>query len=90
MSERIKGVLHLQLFTDGTVAFIFRPNGNHGAGSSPLSAKNVVIAQEDLVRTWGFTPNKARVTIEELKMSGHVHRDTDVDAAMVANLFPRP
>ena len=90
MSERIKGVLHLQLFTDGTVAFIFRPNGNHGAGSSPLSAKNVDIAQEDLVRTWGFTPYKARVTIEELKMSGHVHRDTDIDAAIVANLFPRP
>ena len=88
MSERVKDVLHMQLLTGGTVAFIFRPNGNHGAGSSPLSAKNVDIAKEDLVRTWGFTPNNARVTIEELKMSGHVHRNTDVDTAMVAKLFP--
>jgi hypothetical protein len=90
MSQPIKGVLHLQLLTNGTVAFLFRPDGNHGAGSSPFSAQNVDIAQEDLVRTWGFTPNKARITIEELKMSGHVHRDTDVDAAMVAKLFPGP
>jgi hypothetical protein len=90
MSERIQGVLHLQLVTNGTVEFMFTPVGIHGAGSSPLSAQNVDIAREDLVRTWGFTPNKARVTIEELKMNGHVHRDTDVDAAMVAKLFPRP
>ena len=84
----IGGVLHLQLFANGTVAFIFTPGENYGLGSSPLIAKSAETAQEDLVHSWGFTPNKARVTIDELKLSGHAERDADVDASMVAKLFP--
>jgi hypothetical protein len=39
MPDRIKGVLRLQLATNGTVAFVFMPG--RGAGSSPLLAKNI-------------------------------------------------
>ena len=88
MSERMKGVLHLQLFTNDTVSFIFAPLGNHGAWSRALIAKNCQTAQEDLVRRWGFAPSKAIATIDELRRSGHAHREADVDAELVARLFP--
>jgi hypothetical protein len=83
--DRIRGTLHLQFATNGTIAFVFMPGRE--AGSSPLLAKNIETAEEDLVRTWGFTPSKAETTIDELKLRGHVHRDIDADAGMVAKLF---
>jgi hypothetical protein len=85
--DRISGVLHLRQVMTGAVVFVFKP-GNVGAGSSPLLSKNIETAQEDLVRTWGFTSNKAKVAIEELKLNGFAEREIDVDAGMVARLFP--
>ena len=84
----MKGVLHLQLFTNDTVSFIFAPLGDRGAWSRALVAKNCQTAQEDLVRTWGFAPSKAIATIDELRKIGHAHRDTDVDGELAARLFP--
>lgn len=84
----MKGVLHLQLFTNDTVSFIFAPLGDRGAWSRALVAKNCQTAQEDLVRTWGFAPSKAIATIDELRRNGHAHRDTDVDGELAARLFP--
>jgi len=84
--DRIRGTLHLQLLANGTVAFVFMP-GQMGRGNNPLLAKNADTAEEDLVRTWGFTSTKAKSTIEELKLNGQVQRETDADAEMVAKLF---
>lgn len=85
--NRIRGVLHLLLMMNGNVAFVFRP-GNVGAGSNPLLSKNFETAQEDLVRTWGFTSKKAKVAIDDLKLDGFAEREIDADAGMVAKLFP--
>jgi hypothetical protein len=85
--DRIRGVLHLQLIENGTVAFVFMP-GHMGVGSNPLLAKNIEMAEEDLVRSWGFTTNKAKATVDELKLNGQVEQEIDADAEMVAKLFP--
>ena len=85
--DRIRGILHLQRLINGTVAFVFMPR-QMGAGSKPLLSENIETAEEDLVLTWGFTPNKAEVTIEELKLNGQAQRDIDADAEMVEKLFP--
>ena len=85
--DRITGILHLQLLADRTVAFVFMPG--QGAGSSPLLAKNIETAEEDLVHTWGFAPNKAKATVDELEMNRQVQWEIDADAGMVAKLFPK-
>jgi hypothetical protein len=85
--NRVRGVLHLLLMMNGDVAFVFRP-GNVGAGSTPLLSTNCEAAQQDLVRTWGFTSKKAKVAIDDLKLDGFAEREIDADAGMVANLFP--
>jgi len=64
--DRIRGVLHLQLIENGTVAFVFMP-GHMGVGS---------------------TTNKAKATVDELKLNGQVEQEIDADAEMVAKLFP--
>jgi len=84
----MKGVLHLQLFTNDTVSFIFAPLGNRGVWSRALVAKNCQTAKDDLVRRWGFAPSKAIATIDELRRSGHAHREADVNAELAARLFP--
>ena len=85
--DRVRGVLHLRQVMTDAVIFVFNP-GHVGAGSNPLLSKNIETAQEDLVSTWGFTSNKARVAVEELKLNGFVEREVDVDAGMVAKLLP--
>ena len=85
--NRIRGVLHLRLLMTGIVIFVFKL-GQVGAGSNPLLFKNLETAQEDLVRTWGFSSNKAKVAVDELKLNGFAEREIDADAGMVAKLFP--
>ena len=85
--DKVRGFLHLRLLPDATVSFVFMP-GQMGVGSRPLLSKNIETAEDDLVRTWGFTPGKARATIDELKQNVQVEREIDADRAMVAKLFP--
>jgi hypothetical protein len=75
MSERTNGKLHLDLISNGNVSFLFTPQQGAGFADSPLLCKNVDMAEDDLVRTWNFTPNKAQAAIEELKLRKHVERD---------------
>jgi hypothetical protein len=67
--------LHLDLFKNGNVSFLFTPKQGAGSADAPLLCKNADTAEVDLVSTWGFAPIKAQATIEELKLAGHVERD---------------
>jgi hypothetical protein len=83
---KVTGRLVLTLFPAGDVQMVFTPNG--GAGTPrPLLAKNTGEAEDDLVRTFGFVPEKARARISELESAGQVDVVVSIEEGLAASLF---
>lgn len=83
---KVTGRLVLTLFPAGDVQMVFTPNA--GAGNPrPLLAKNTRQAEDDLVRTFGFVPEKARTRISELESAGQVDVVVSIDESLAVGLF---
>jgi hypothetical protein len=83
---KITGRLVLTLLPAGEVQMVFTPNGAAG-NARPLLAKNTGQAEDDLVRTFGFVPGKARARISELESAGQVDVVVSIDEGLAASLF---
>lgn len=82
---KVTGTLVLTLYSTGEVQIVLMPNS--GAGNPrPLVAKNAGQAEDDLVRTFGFVPEKARARIAELESKGQVHVVISIDQGLAASL----
>ncbi len=82
---KVTGRLVLTRFSGGEVQMVFMPN--IGAGNArPLLAKNTSQAEDDLVRTFGFTPDNAKARISELESKGQVDVVISVEESLAASL----
>ncbi len=82
---KVTGRLVLTLSSSGDVQMVFMPNS--GAGNPrPLLAKNTGQAEDDLVRTFGFAPDKAKARIAELESKGQVDVVLTIDEGLAASL----
>jgi hypothetical protein len=67
--EKVTGRLVLALSSGGEVQMLFM--SNTGAGTTrPLLAKGTGQAENDLLRTFDFAPDKAKALIAELESGG--------------------
>jgi hypothetical protein len=83
---KVTGRLVLTLLSAGDVQMVFTPNV--GAGNPhPLVAKNTGQAEDDLVRTFGFVPEKAKARIADLESKGQVDVVISIDEGLAASLF---
>ena len=80
--------LVLHLVGDGTVNFVF--STNHGGNSRPIAATNLADAEQRLVSSYGFAPQKAKVLIAKLAQERQVESPATIDETVAATLvFPR-
>lgn len=82
----VTGRLVFTLLASGDVQMVFTPNGAAG-NARPLLAKNSGQAENDLVRTFGFAPEKAKASISKLESKGQVDVVISIHEGLAASLF---
>ena len=86
--KRITGRLAVDMLQNGVVQMQFSPNDLNGTAAQ-LGAQNLSDAEEDLVRTFEFTVEKAKAQIAELQKTGHIELVISIDEGTVPRLFRR-
>jgi hypothetical protein len=85
MEERISGTLQVSTLPDGEVETIFSASNALG-DSQPIRAKNLDIAEEDWVTTFGLTPATAARLRAELQQNETASAETKIDPELAATL----
>lgn len=83
--ERVDGMFEARVLQNQNVEYIFTPN--HGSGNArPILASGVESVENDLVTTFGFSLEKAKAAVVELKEKGVLNMAASVDAAVLPKL----
>jgi hypothetical protein len=82
---KISGRLNMELRQDGSVTITFVPNMG-GGNMSPLIAKNIDVAEDDFIRTFGQTPARAAAIRNDLGQERAVNVEISVDVELAATL----
>jgi len=85
VEEKINGQINVGLLADGSVSTAFFAS-NAGGNSRPLTAKNLDIAEQDWVTTFGLTPKAAAALRAELEQKKTASAETSIDVELAATL----
>ena len=85
MADKIDGRIQVDLLKNGEVQTVFFAS-NTGGNSQPMLAKNLDVAEEDWVTTFGLTPKAAAALRADLEQNENANAETSIDVALAATL----
>ena len=85
MADKINERIEVDLLENGEVQTVFFA-ANTGGNSQPMRAKNLNVAEEDWVTTFGLTPTAAAALRADLEQNETASAETKIDPELAATL----
>jgi hypothetical protein len=82
----VEGLLNIDKLPGGDILMTFAPTEGQG-NSRPLLTKDLGQVEVDLIRTFGFSPAKARAQIAQMEEKGQASTTVSIDEELASMLF---